>query len=54
VLVAVDATRDVAFSATLIIRFATLWLGVGLGWAMFASRPRLMHGFLRGRTVDLE
>jgi uncharacterized membrane protein YbhN (UPF0104 family) len=54
VLVAVGATRDVAFSATLIIRFATLWLGVGLGWAMFASRPKLMHGFLRGAPIESE
>ncbi len=48
ILVALGATRDVAFSATMIIRFATLWFGVGLGWMVFATRPALMRGFLRG------
>lgn len=54
VLVASGATRDVAFSATVVIRFATLWLGVGLGWAVFASRADLMRSFLRGRGVHAQ
>jgi uncharacterized protein (TIRG00374 family) len=52
-LIAAGAARDTAFSATLIIRLATLWFGVGLGWAVFATRPGLMRSFL-GRNSRAE
>lgn len=35
ILIASGATRDVSFSATMIIRFTTLWFGVISGWIVF-------------------
>ncbi len=38
ILLASGASRDISFSATMIIRFTTLWFGVAAGWLVFISR----------------
>lgn len=35
-----------ASAATLLIRLITLWLGVALGWLVFATRPRLLKAVI--------
>jgi len=52
ILVASGASSNVAFSATMIIRFATLWFGVAIGWVVFATRPALMRGFLSSSEAE--
>jgi len=52
ILVASGASSNIAFSATMIIRFATLWFGVGIGWVVFATRPALMRGFLSSSEAE--
>lgn len=47
--VAAGATGAVATAATVLIRVATLWFGVTLGWVVFALRPEMLRGFVRGR-----
>ena len=46
-LTAAGASGDVATTATVLIRVATLWFGVALGWAVMLTRPALLRGFLR-------
>ncbi len=53
-LVASGATRDVAAVATVLIRVVTLWFGVALGWAVFATRPAVLRGFFIEGTGDDE
>ena len=45
--VAAGASGDVATAATVLIRLATLWFGVALGWVVFAMRPSVLRGFMR-------
>jgi glycosyltransferase 2 family protein len=52
-LVAARAPREVATAATVLIRVVTLWFGVGLGWLVFASRPKLLRAFF-GTSADAE
>jgi uncharacterized protein (TIRG00374 family) len=46
-LVAAGASGATAAAATVIVRVATLWLGVAAGWVVIATRPALLRGFLR-------
>lgn len=47
-LVAVGAPGSTASAATLLIRLVTLWYGVALGWAVLATRPRVLRHVLAG------
>lgn len=44
-LVASGVARADALAATLLIRFITVWLSVGVGWAVFATRPAMIRSF---------
>lgn len=50
--VAAGATGAVATAATVLIRIATLWFGVALGWVVFALRPTVLRGFMRERADE--
>ncbi len=43
-LIATGMSAPDASAATLLVRVATLWWGVGIGWAFLASRPRILKG----------
>jgi uncharacterized protein (TIRG00374 family) len=47
-LVLAGASGTVATTATVLIRLVTLWWPVALGWAVFASRPSVLRGFIAG------
>lgn len=42
-----------ASAATLLIRIVTMWFGIALGWAVFASRPRIVRSLLTGEATPL-
>ena len=44
--VAAGAEGSVATAATILVRIATLWFGVALGWVVFAMRPAVLRGFV--------
>jgi uncharacterized protein (TIRG00374 family) len=52
--IAAGASGSVATAATVLIRIATLWFGVALGWVVFATRPSVLRGFVRGRDEDAD
>lgn len=45
ILLASGASKGISFSATMIIRFTTLWFGVITGWLVFISRKELFRKF---------
>jgi uncharacterized protein (TIRG00374 family) len=50
--IAAGASGSVATAATVLIRVATLWFGVALGWLVFATRPSVLRGFVGGRDDE--
>ncbi|MBE0417458.1 MAG: flippase-like domain-containing protein [Coriobacteriia bacterium] len=50
-LVGAGMATAAASAATIIVRVATLWWGVALGWAALASRPRLLRQLFAGGAV---
>lgn len=54
VLVALGMGASAASAATLLVRVATLWWGVALGWIAFAVRPDLLRGLLSDEAAQRE
>jgi uncharacterized membrane protein YbhN (UPF0104 family) len=52
ILVAAGMPAGAAAGATVVVRVATLWWGVALGWIALASRPGLLQRVLGGETGD--
>lgn len=42
----------IASTATVITRVATLWWGVGIGWAVLATRPSVLRSVLAMGDAD--
>jgi uncharacterized protein (TIRG00374 family) len=51
-LVVAGASGTVATTATVLIRLVTLWFPVALGWAVFATRPSVLRGFLAEEQTE--
>lgn len=54
ILVAAGMAASGASAATLIVRVATMWWGVVLGWVALASRPLLFRRLLAKRDISAE
>ncbi|MDH4140871.1 MAG: flippase-like domain-containing protein [Coriobacteriia bacterium] len=51
-LVAAGMPGPDASAATVIIRLVTMWFGVGLGWIVFATRPRMLRAFFSAPAIE--
>lgn len=51
-LIAAGMDAPSAAAATVLIRVVTMWFGVGLGWAVFATRPATLRAFFAAPSVE--